>query len=329
MQKVAILFGGESSEHEVSIMSAKNVFEAVDRNLFSVELIYQDRSGIFKSVESFDNLDGKILGLGDWQKFDVVFPVMHGQNCEDGKLQGFFEILKVPYVGCGVLSSALGMDKDLQKQLARANRVKVTDWISVKKYEWEASSNLFIDKIKQMNFPVFVKPSNAGSSVGVVKVKDESELASAISSAFEYDKKILVEKAVSGREIELAVLGYGQDMTISNPGEVVSQGAHEFYDYEAKYLDKEGSVTSVPAPNISSEKVAEFKELARKIFTLLECRGLSRVDFFLEEDEKIVFNEINTLPGFTNISMYPKLMQESGINYTELITRLIKLAEVD
>lgn len=333
-KNVAIVFGGKSAEHDVSIMSAKNVAAAIDTDLFKVVLVYVDRKGEFYKLKNIDKLTDKKsrekMTLEMWKKIDVAFPVMHGPNCEDGTMQGFFKTLNIPFVGPSVLGSALGMDKDLQKQVARFNGIKVTDWIAINSFELTPKKLKEIkSKIKsQFNYPVFVKPANMGSSVGVSKVKTEKELESALVKAFEHDKKIVIEKAVIGREIECAILGKDGDLIASVLGEVISMGSHEFYDYEAKYFDENGSRAVYPAENISAKKVKEIQELAKRSFAVLECRGLSRIDFFLTENGEIYLNEINTLPGFTNISMYPKLMSLSGFDYKNLITKLIELAEL-
>ena len=329
MKKIIILFGGKSGEHEVSIMSARNVYEAIDKIKFEVTLIYQTIEGDLLKVKDFESLSGEEAGIDDF-KVDCVFPVMHGPNCEDGVIQGFLETLGVKYVGPKVLSSSLCMDKDIQKQIARFNNIPVTDWVEIKDFEFKNNKQQILEKVKnqinkEFNYPIFIKPCNMGSSVGITKVKSEDKLEEAMNEAFKYGSKIIIEKSVLGREIEIAVLGKGTELTISNPGEVVSRGSHEFYDYDAKYFDAKGSEAFIPAQNIYPEKIEEIKILSRKVYNLFECEGLSRIDFFLKEDGEIVLNEINTLPGFTNISMYPKLMQEIGINYTDLITNLIEL----
>lgn len=327
MKKVCILFGGVSPEHEVSIMSATNVFNAIDKNKYNTILIYINKTGEFQKVENINSLENlENFDIGEFKNFDVVFPVMHGPNCEDGSIQGFLKTLNTKYVGPNILSSAVCMDKDIQKQIARQSGIQVTDWLAVKKFEYADRKNEIKATIENsFKYPVFVKPANMGSSVGVVKIKSESELEDAVQQAFKYDKKIIIEKAVVGREIEVAVLGKENNLKISTPGEVVSIGSHEFYDYEAKYTDADGSKTFIPAPNISPDKIEEFKIISKKVFTILECAGLSRIDYFLTDTGEIILNEVNTLPGFTNISMYPKLMENSGINYTDLISELIEL----
>lgn len=329
-QNVAIIFGGKSGEHDVSIMSAKNVVEAIDRELFNIWLVYVDRNGVFSLVQSIDDLEtGEGIDSNFWQKIEVAFPVMHGPNCEDGSMQGFIKTLGVRCVGPGVLGSALGMDKDVQKQLLRANGVRVTDWLVLRKYEFDQEKLQSTKKYiaDHFNYPVFVKPANMGSSVGVSKVDSEGALEKALQDAFVYDMKVLVEKSVSGREIECAVMGNFPEVMMSGLGEVVSQNGHDFYDYNAKYIDDTGSKVLLPAPDISEDKVTEMQSIAKKSFQILECEGLSRVDMFLCPGGEVLVNEINTLPGFTNISMYPKLMMQTGISYKELITKLIQLAK--
>jgi D-alanine-D-alanine ligase len=327
MKKVCILFGGVSPEHEVSIMSATNVFNAIDKNKYNTSLVYISKAGEFQKVENINNLNNlEKFDIGEFKNFDVVFPVMHGPSCEDGSIQGFLKTLNTKYVGPNILSSAVCMDKDIQKQIARQSGIQVTDWLAVKKFEYADRKNEIKVTIENsFKYPVFVKPANMGSSVGVVKVKSENELEDAVQQAFNYDNKIIIEKAVLGREIEVAVLGKENNLKISNPGEVVSMGPHEFYDYEAKYTDATGSKTFIPAPNIGAEKIEEFKIISKKVFTILECSGLSRIDYFLTDTGEIILNEVNTLPGFTNISMYPKLMENLGINYADLISELIEL----
>lgn len=329
-QNIAIIFGGKSGEHDVSIMSAKNVVESVDRDLFDIQLVYVDREGTFLLVQAVDDLENGVeISMHFWKSIEIAFPVMHGPNCEDGSMQGFLKTLGIHCVGPSVLGSALGMDKDVQKQLLRANGLEVTDWVALRSYEFNLDKLQEIKRYiaKNFNYPVFVKPANMGSSVGVSKVDSELDLEEAIKGAFLHDSKILIEKSVLGREIECAVLGNFPDVTTSGLGEVVSQNGHDFYDYEAKYIDDTGSKVLLPAPDISEEKEAEMKVFAKKAFQVLECEGLSRVDMFLCLDGKILVNEINTLPGFTNISMYPKLMMRTGMSYKDLITKLICLAK--
>jgi D-alanine-D-alanine ligase len=260
--KIAILFGGKSGEHEVSIMSASNVVKAIDGSLFTVKLVYVDKKGVFWQVDGVAGLKNKRLLEQDfWKKVEVAFPVMHGPNCEDGSMQGFLRTVGVHCVGPGVLGSALGMDKDVQKQLLRFNGIKVTDWLLVRDYEFseEKLKEIKTRIKKDFQYPVFVKPVNMGSSVGISKVKNDRELKSKIEEAFKFDNKVLIEKAVVGREVECAVLGDLPEVVVSAVGEVVSQNGHEFYDYKAKYFDEKGAQILVPAPNINLKKVAEIQ----------------------------------------------------------------------
>jgi D-alanine-D-alanine ligase len=254
--------------------------------------------------------------------------VIHGSFGEDGTLQGLLELADIAYVGPGVLSSAMGMDKDIAKRLVLAEGIAIAPYLSIKKGQWSFEKNEIIKTIQsKLGFPVFVKPANTGSSLGVSKVKSIDSLAMAIDEAFLYDTKILVEQAVNAREIELSVLEnpeYGRQPLVSIPGEIIPN--HEFYSYEAKYLDPDGAGLAIPA-DLTQEQIKRAQELAQKIFTTLECEGMARVDLFLDRDSgSFIFNEINTIPGFTTISMYPKLWQASGISYKDLLSKLIDLA---
>lgn len=278
-------------------------------------------------VQDFDNLNGEPIGLDFWKTIDVAFPVMHGPHGEDGSMQGFFETLGVAYVGSKVLGSALCMDKDVQKQVARCNGIAVTDWLAVRAFEYpENKAGIMRAVASDFGFPVFVKPARLGSSIGISKAHDAAELDAAITAAFAFDTKVIIERAVRGRELEVAVLGTGNDLLVSEPGEVVAAGSHEFYDYEAKYVDEHGAHLSIPAQDIAPEKAKELQELSRRIFSILECDGLARIDYFMDEQGTFLLNEVNTLPGFTNSSMYPKLMEHAGVSYTDLVTRLLHSA---
>jgi len=333
--RVAILFGGKSAEHEVSIASAKNVYQSLDRNEYDVSLIgidlhgswhtlpekYLLESSLTKKSPSLEAVEDKTEGnspLEIIQRVDVVFPVLHGTYGEDGYMQGFLETLNIPYVGSGVTGSAIGMDKDVTKRLLRDAGLPIADFMVVRKGEKIA----FSDIETKLGLPFFVKPANLGSSVGISKVKDEKMFKEAIEEAFSYDTKIIIEQYIQGREIECAVLG-NENPQASIPGEVIVH--HEFYDYEAKYLDEKGSSLHIPA-NLSSEEVAKIQELAVKTFRVLCLDGMARIDFFLKEDGNVFVNEANTIPGFTSHSMYPKLWEASGIDYTTLIDKLINLA---
>jgi len=360
--RVAVLYGGRSSEHEISLQSATNVIKELDRNLFEVIPIGIDKQGTWflgeepakktlstQSELKLLNEDNRQLFTPDWigkslvsQKssdlitrssknnrlFDVIFPAMHGTFCEDGAMQGLMELADVPYVGCGVLASAVGMDKDFAKRLALQANVSVHPYIAIQQGQWQRRTSHFCEKIEtELGYPVFVKPANTGSSVGVHKVKSRDQLQPAIDNAFLFDTKILVEKAIDAMELELAVLESDEmdaDPIVSVVGEI--RPSHEFYSYTAKYLDENGAELIIPAP-ISEPLQKEAQALAKKLFIILGCEGMARVDLFLERStNKIYFNEINSIPGFTQISMYPKLMGASGISYSELLTRLVMLA---
>ena len=344
---VALLFGGKSAEHEVSLQSAKNIYEAIDKNNYDVKLIGVDRDGKWYLNDAkvlLDNSDPDLLKLnhsntklslipGDdshkiidiknnqsLDKIDVVFPVMHGPFGEDGTIQGLLKLAGIPYVGAGVLGSAIGMDKDVMKRLLKQANIPVAKFMVMKKHqkvEWT------YNKIKTiLNPPFFVKPANLGSSVGIHKIHDESEFEKFVEDAFQFDTKLIFEETITGREIECSVLG-NEDPIASVCGEVKAQ--HEFYDYDAKYIDVHGALLQIPA-DIPQKTEKKIQDLAIKTFQCLECSGMARVDFFLKDNDEILVNELNTIPGFTKISMYPKLWEASGISYAELINRLIELA---
>ncbi len=356
--RVAVLYGGRSGEHEVSLMSAANVIQYLDRSRFEVIPIGIDKAGVwFLGDDVFKKeLTGptplrlsremermlfnpesigkhvqpaKLSTLKKEERiFDVIFPVIHGVLCEDGTVQGLLELADVPYVGCGVLSSAVGMDKDVSKRLIRDARIHVAPYKVVRRGEWErAEADVCHDILQTLSLPLFVKPANTGSSVGVEKVKRKEELTAAIQAAFQYDTKIVIEQGIDALELEVAVLeslDYCADPIVSVVGEIKPR--HEFYSYAAKYLDADGAELLIPA-SISKELAEEVRLIAKNIFNALECEGMARVDLFLERStNKIYFNEVNTIPGFTQISMYPKLMGASGVGYSELLTHLVMLA---
>ena len=346
---VGIIFGGKSAEHEVSLQSAKNVYDAIDRSRFEPVLIGIDKNGVWRStggslllLNSSDpsrislNPDGAPVALcpasagrlstqapsgqtTDSPKLDVIFPILHGPLGEDGTVQGLLKLAGVPFVGSGVLGSAVSMDKDVMKRLFRDSGIPIGKFLAFKSHE---KIPPFAEITKALASPVFVKPANMGSSVGISKVKNEAEFEKAVKEAFKYDVKIIIEEFIPGREIECAVLG-NENPKASVPGEIIP--THEFYSYDAKYIDENGARLEIPA-KIDDDCKKRVQELAIKAFKTLCCAGLSRVDFFLKENGDVVINEINTLPGFTKISMYPKLWEASGIGYTELISRLIELA---
>ncbi|MEX0616536.1 MAG: D-alanine--D-alanine ligase family protein [Candidatus Woykebacteria bacterium] len=315
--KLAIIFGGKSGEHEISIVSARSIIKEVDKVKYEVKEILITKKGGWlvsgKACSISEALDG----------VDVAFPVLHGPYGEDGTIQGLFEIVGVPYVGSGVLASAVAMDKALAKDLFKANSLPVVDSFVVKKLHWGKEENSIVNKIEEkIGFPSFVKPANLGSSVGVSKVKKKDDLNKAIEEAFEYDNKVLVEKAVqNAREIEVAVLG-NESPIPSVCGEIVP--SQEFYSYEAKYVD-ESSELIIPA-KITEKLSKEIRSLAIMAYKAVDGSGMARVDFlFDDKSENIYLNEINTIPGFTSISMYPKLWEKSGLPYPKLINRLIQL----
>ena len=358
--KVTVLFGGQSSEHEVSRTSAQCVLENIDRERFDIQTIGITKDGEWLRFEG----DLKLIGTGEWEKsarnmllestqeavssnivnktapscmdlvsfkdgkgrgesVDVVFPVLHGPNGEDGSVQGLLQLANVPYVGSNILSSAAGMDKEFSKLVFQNAGILQADYIKVMRNEIEGSIPFLINKVtEKLGWPCFVKPANAGSSVGVSKVKNPEELEAALVFAAQYDAKILIEEFIDGREIECAVLGNDNPIA-STVGEVVP--CNDFYDYNAKYIDGK-SDTIIPA-NIEPQIMEQVQDYAVRAFKALGCSGLSRVDFFVERKTgRVVLNEINTMPGFTSISMYSKLWEASGVPYSELITRLIDLA---
>lgn len=346
--RVVILFGGKSAEHEVSLQSAKSIVEAIDKSKYDVVLIGIDKEGQWYLNEASRfllhandpklirlNTSGDSLALIPGEKaeqliylsrhqslgpIDVVFPVLHGPFGEDGTVQGLLKLANVPFVGASVLGSAIGMDKDVMKRLLRDAGVPIADFLV---FDRSSLDRIDFEEVKHhLGLPCFVKPANLGSSVGVWKVKGRREFELAVEDAFEYDNKILIEAYIQGREIECAVLG-NEDPMASVLGEIIPQ--HEFYSYEAKYIDENGALLKIPA-ELPEDVVKEAQSLAIQTFKVLCCEGMARVDFFLRGEKEVIVNELNTIPGFTRISMYPKLWEASGISYTELIDRLIQLA---
>ena len=341
--KLGVIFGGMSTENEVSCISGASVIKHLNKEKYNVFPIYIDKIGNWykvklEDVEKSEELENKehIENITEYLKqMDVIFPVLHGLYGEDGTIQGLFELLKIPYVGCGVLASSVGMDKVYTKLIFEKANINQAKYIYIRKYnekyiyideefnekilELEDIAKITNDKLR---FPVFVKPSNSGSSVGINKAHNIEELKNAIVEAGKYDNKILIEEGIVGKEVECAVLG-NEDVISSCVGEIKS--ADEFYSYDAKY-NNENSKTLIPA-EISEENSKKIQKLAIKAFKAISGRGLSRVDFFIEDKtEKIYINEINTLPGFTSISMYPKLFEAVGISYEKLLDDLIELA---
>ena len=363
--RVGILFGGRSGEHEVSLLSAASILKAIDRKKFEVVPIGITKTGRWLTAGGAQALlagnavevDGLALAAeadvanapadavtaivpdaatlaGDSGRLDVVFPVLHGTFGEDGTIQGLFELADIAYVGSGVLGSSAGMDKDVMKRLFAQAGLPIVKHLTVLRTAWEASPRKTVSAIEAaLKYPLFVKPANLGSSVGISKVHDRKELAPALKLAAQFDRKIVIEEGVAGsgraratkkaRELEVAVLG-NDDPKASVVGEIVP--GKEFYDYEAKYLS-DGSIPIIPA-KITAAESKKIRAMAVEAFRACDLAGLARVDFLMEPDGKrrIYLNEVNTLPGFTSISMYPKLWQASGLSYADLITRLIELA---
>ncbi|MFU0886590.1 D-alanine--D-alanine ligase [Kluyvera sichuanensis] len=346
--RVGIVFGGKSAEHEVSLQSAKNIVEAIDKTRFEVVLLGIDKQGqwhisdaqnyllnahdpahiaLRPSDITLAHIPGKahqqMINAASGQPLDaidVIFPIVHGTLGEDGSLQGMLRMANLPFVGSDVLGSAACMDKDVTKRLLRDAGLSIAPFVTLTRRTRDSFS---FDEIKaKLGLPLFVKPANQGSSVGVSKVNSAEQYQQAVALAFEFDHKVVVEQGIKGREIECAVLG-NDDPQASTCGEIVLNS--EFYAYDTKYIDDNGAKVVVPAA-ISAEVNDKIRHVAIEAYQTLGCSGMARVDVFLTENNDVVINEINTLPGFTNISMYPKLWQASGLDYTSLITRLIELA---
>lgn len=344
-QNIVVIFGGQSSEHEVSCMSVQTIIRNINQEQYDIHLVGITKQGEWLYVDSLEEIvsdtwrESKkhtmlspdatrqellIEEHGQYQAIhiDVAFPVLHGLHGEDGTIQGLFELANIPYVGCGVLASAVSMDKFHTKIIVDTLGIRQAAWIGVRKSEMK-QVEVVIQKIEaKLEYPVFVKPANAGSSQGVSKASNREELIKSIQHALEHDTKVLVEETIIGREIECAVLG-GEELKASGVGEVLA--AAEFYDYEAKYFNAESKTNT--QPEFPEGKEEEVRQKAIKIFEAVDGYGLARVDFFLEEGtNEVVFNELNTLPGFTNISMYPMLWEVKGMELTQLVEKLIQLA---
>lgn len=308
--KVAILFGGRSAEHEISILSAKNVIIAINKIKYEVVEMFVPKTGEI-NVQKLKNAD-------------VVFPILHGPYGEDGTVQGLLKLANIPFVGAGVLGSAVGMDKDVQKRLLRDAKIPTAKFIICHAELISASKILKQVQDDIGKLPVFVKPANLGSSVGISKVQSYKDLIVAVKNAFKYDQKIIVEEAIVGKEVEISVLG-NEDPIASVVGEIQTNKKHDFYSYEAKYLDENGATLVIPA-RITKIQENKIQRIAIKAYQALCCEGMARVDMFLTKIGTVYVNEINTIPGFTNISMYPKLWGASGLSQTKLIDKLIQLA---
>lgn len=343
--KLAVVFGGMSTEHDVSIVSGTSVIKNLDKTKYDIYPIYIGKTGywyiytptkrVYKVGDSIDNISSLSNPIQYLSQMDCIFPVLHGLYGEDGSIQGLFELTNVPYVGCKVLASSISMDKVYTKIIFEKAGLDQAKYIYIRenngKYIYvdekfdeiictlEQVTGIIEEKLK---YPMFIKPSNSGSSVGISKAKNKDELKEAVTYATQFDKKILIEEAIKGRELECAVLG-NEEVQASCIGEVLS--AEEFYSFDSKYNNNE-SKTQIPA-DLPTEISEEIRRKAIKAFKAVNGRGLSRVDFFVEQGtNRIIINEINTLPGFTDISMYPKLFETSGINYSQLLDKLIELA---
>lgn len=334
-KNVLLVFGGESSEHDVSVLSARNIYAAMDNQKYHVDLCYIDKHGKWWLLDEWkDNLHqhGGVqlvaaLGMKSFVTLpgnnvlrpDVIFPALHGRNGEDGTVQGLFDLLHIPYVGCGVQASADCMDKEVTKVLVSQGGISVAPYIKVDYGE----STSYKKAAEVLGSTLFVKPARSGSSVGISKVTNAHDFGLALESARQEDTKIIIEGAIDGRELEVAVLGNPPHQKASNVGEIVA--GEEFYSYEDKYASDSKAVV-LTSIEIDESVRSELRTQACKAYQLLGCRGLARVDFFLTRNGKIILNEINTLPGFTNISQYPKLWHEQGVKYPQLIDKLIELA---
>lgn len=344
-QNIVVIFGGQSSEHEVSCMSVQTILKSINNDTYETYIVGITKEGKWLFVDSIDQIaddtwrqskkrailspdatkkellmeeDGNYRSV----KVDVVFPVLHGLHGEDGTIQGLLELAKIPYVGCGVVASAVSMDKFHTKVIVDTLGIRQAKWVPVRRSEMH-DMEAVVKKVEDvLSYPVFVKPANAGSSQGVSKAENKEQLMKSIKLAGEHDSKILVEETIIGREIECAVLG-GEELKASGVGEVLA--AAEFYDYEAKYFNAESKTNT--RPEFPEGKEDEVRRDALKIFEAVDGYGLARVDFFLEKDtNEVVFNELNTLPGFTSISMYPMLWAEKGMETSQLVEKLIQLA---
>ena len=340
--RVGIVYGGRSGEHEVSVTSAGSIFKHIDRNKYEPVAIKIEKDGrwvlpdqppmALTAAEIIQQakkavLESRAIGAGepavlDALDLDAVFPVLHGPYGEDGTIQGLLELANIPYVGPGVLASAAGMDKAVMKVMFAARGLPLCAWRGFVRAEWERERQRVLTDVKSLGYPMFVKPANLGSSVGISKVKHEADLLAAIATALEFDRKVVVEAAVpNAREIECAVLG-NEDVEASLPGEIIP--SREFYDYEAKYIDDD-SKSVIPA-DLPHAIVKKVQQLSIEAFRAIDAAGLGRVDFLLSRDTgDLVLNEINTMPGFTSISMYSKMWEASGVGYADLVDRLIQL----
>jgi D-alanine-D-alanine ligase len=344
-QHIAIIYGGKSTEHEISIRSARNIAKAIDKTKYTLALIAIAKDGCWyaKSIEEL-NVEtvvepsenrlsllpgastGRFLNIGtgkELQDITAIFPIVHGTGGEDGSLQGLLKTMNIPFVGPGVIGSALCIDKDVAKRILSEAGISNSKFLAY--HTSERSEITFEIAQAALGVPMYIKPPNLGSSIGISKIHTKQEFDLAIDEALRYDRKVLIEQSIVGREIECAVLG-NAEAKASPVGEVVTnEDSHTFYDYTAKYLDANGSVTMIPA-KMDAALQDKIREIAIKSYKALNCEGMARVDVFLTQQNEIIVNEVNTLPGFTDISMYPKLWEAGGLSYADLITELIHLA---
>lgn len=346
--RVAILFGGRSTEHQISLLSAKNVIDSIDREVFEPVLIGIDKNGAWHynegSLQLLNAEDPKLVEMGalgskvilsqntndhslvnmndasEAGKIDVIYPVLHGTYGEDGSVQGLAKLANLPCVGCGILGSAIGMDKDIMKKILRDAGIGIADFFTFRK--GSKNNPDYQTVIEKLGTELFIKPANLGSSVGVSFVKNEAEFNEAIALGFKYDRKVIVEEKVVGREIEVAVMGNDEPLA-SVPGEIVTKAS--WYSFENKYVNEDGASLSIPA-ELDEATTEKVRQLAIDTYMQLECSGLTRVDLFVRADGSMIINEVNNLPGFTSISMYPKLWEYSGLKQKELISKLIGYA---
>ena len=337
-KKIGLLYGGKSAEHEVSLSTAKAVTQALDFEQYEVHPIFITLDGewitgpqLIAPVETIEQLQlpsnnkpndiTKFVEAHNELQFDVIFPLLHGTNGEDGTVQGLLEVLNVPYVGNGVLASSAGMDKVVMKQLFEIAGLAQTPYAYFIRSEWEKDRDGMLAKCEQLQAPLFVKPANLGSSVGISKATNRDELIAAIELALQYDRKIIVEQGIIGREIEMGVLGNDEPQT-SVVGEI--KPVTDFYDYDSKY--KDGTTALIIPAEVSENVLTTMSDMAKRAFKILDASGLVRADFFVTAEDEVLINEVNTMPGFTPFSMYPLLWQNTGVSYPELINQLITLA---
>ncbi|MFG3613751.1 D-alanine--D-alanine ligase [Rummeliibacillus stabekisii] len=340
-RKLGLLYGGKSAEHDVSLSTAKAVIQALNFDQYDVFPIYITREGEWRKgaqltmpVENTDDLVFKMDGneekpndissflVSDEKPFDVIFPLLHGTNGEDGTVQGLLEVLNLPYVGNGVLASAAGMDKVVMKQLFEVAGLQQVPYVYFIRKEWQKKQEELLKEMEdKLSWPMFVKPANLGSSVGISKATNHEELIKAVDLALKYDRKIVVETGITAREVEMAVLG-NDEPKVSVPGEI--KPVTDFYDYDSKYNDNQTDLL-IPAP-VSDSVIANMSDMAKRAFKIIDCSGLVRADFFVTAEDEIYINEINTMPGFTPVSMYPILWQNTNLSYSDLIEELISLA---